>query len=343
MCSVKNRLALLFALLVLVPVAHAQNRRRAALPPLRQPVNGCSPASLPLGAYSSDFEIDATHIYFTDGEGGIFRTPKSSTTLAPPEHVADVPDFIIALELDATNVYAIAIDTEGVLGDVWSVPKSGGTPKQLVNDTLTPYDLAVDANSVYWVSVGTPTDESFLADGKVERVMKDGTGRLTLASNLNVPAAIDTDGTNVYFGESGLSFDNTAAGLRSVPVGGGAVRTITDGTGVVSLTLHDNDIFFSTIDFFAGGALARMTKSATTPTVLLRDIDIASRVVVSDDRVYFFNAGDTERIESIAAAGGDRKEVVPSTDTGFMTDAFAVDDCALFWGDGSGNLNRTPV
>jgi hypothetical protein len=306
-------------------------------------VNGCSQATLFLGAYSADFEVDATHIYFTDGNGGIFRTPKSSATFARPEFVAVVPDYVFALELDATNVYAIAIDPEGVLGDVWSVPKSGGTAKRLAAGVLTPYDLAVDANSVYWVSVGTPTDESFLADGKVERVAKDGTGRLTLASNLNVPATIDSDGTNVYFGESGLSFNGAAPGLRSVPVGGGTVRTITEGTGIVWLTLHDNDIFFSSIDFFAGGALQRVSKGGTVPAVLLRDIDIATHLTISDDNLYFFNLSDTEAIESISVNGGNRKVVVAATDSGFMTDAFAVDDCALFWGDGAANLNRTPI
>src|SRR4051794_22105952 len=121
MSSVKNRLAVLFALLILVPAVHAQIHRRPSLPPVQQPVNGCSPATLFLGAYSADFELDATHIYFTDGTGGIFRMPKNSPAFTQPEHVGDVPDYILALEVDETNVYAIAIDVEGILGAIWSV------------------------------------------------------------------------------------------------------------------------------------------------------------------------------------------------------------------------------
>lgn len=339
-CSVKNRLAVLFALLVLVPAAHAQVHRRPSLPPVPQPA-GCPPlATLVLGIYSADVEVDATHVYFTDDLGAIYRMPKGSPAFTNPEFLGTVPGFINVMALDDTSIYIITIDdTEGTDGSLWSMPKSGGTPKLLAGSVLTPYRLAVDASSVYWVSVGTPTSSSFLADGRVERMAKDGTGRKTLASNLNVPTSIASDGTNVYFCETGISSSNHNAGLRSVPVNGGTVKKLTDGTTVVTLVLRDSDIFFSALDFFTGGELLRMNKSSTTPTSLLKNLDFVESLGVIDDRLYFLNSDDVETLEYIPITGGARSRVIAND---FFTDEFALDECSVYTIDGGASVVRTP-
>jgi len=339
-CSVKNRLAVLFALLVLVPAVHAQVHRRPSLSPAPQPV-GCPPlATLVLGYYSADVEVDDTHVYFTDDLGAIYRMPKGSPAFTDPQFLGTVPDFVNVIALDDTSIYLITIgDFEGTLGSLWSMPKSGGTPKLLAGGVLTPYRLAVDASSVYWVSIGTPTGSSFLADGRVERMAKDGTGRKTLASNLNVPTSIASDGTNVYFCETGISSSNHNAGLRSVPVNGGTVKKLTDGTTVVALVLKDSDIFFSALDFVAGGELLRMNKSSTTPTSLLKNIDVAVSLGVIDDRLYFLNSDDIETLEYIPITGGARHRVI---DNDFFSEEFALDECSVYTIDGGASVVRTP-
>jgi len=339
MCNVKNRLALLFfAVLLAVPMAQAQRRRPSAPPPPQQE-SACALKTLLIGTYSADQEVDDTYVYFTDSANGIFRMPKNG---GDPQTLAILPDnFITVLAIDDTTVYALTIGDDNLtLGSCWSVAKTGGTPKQLAATILTPFELAVDANYVYWVSIGTPTDDGFLADGKVERIRKDGTGRTTLASNLNVPVMVATDGTTVFFTETGLSPANSSAGLRSVPANGGTIRTLTTRPGVVGVTLSGNDVYFANLDFNTGGELLRMPKSGGTATSLAKGLDVVTHLVVLGDRLYYFNSDDVWSIESIPLAGGPRHQIVGNAD--LLVEEFAIDDCGVYYVNGQGSLIRTP-
>ena len=63
------------------------------------------------------------------------------------------------------------------------------------------------------------------------------------------------------------------------------------------------------------------------------------RVVVSGDRLYFFDSGNIQAIEYIPLAGGTRKIAVGGT---FIAEQFAMDGCAIYSVDGQGSLIRTP-
>lgn len=318
-------------------MAQAQRRRPSAPPPPQQE-SACALKTLAAGTYSADQEVDDSYVYFTDSANGILRMPKNG---GDPQTLALLPDnFITVLAIDDTTVYALTIGDDLTLGSCWSVPKTGGTPKQLAATILTPFEIAVDANYVYWVSVGTPTGDAFLADGKVERIRKDGTGRTTVAANLNVPVVVASDGTTIFFTESGLSPSSTSAGLRSVPVNGGSIRTLTNGTGVVGVTLVGSDVYFANLNFTTGGELLKMPKSGGTPTSLAKGLDVATHLAVVADRLYYFNSDDVWSIEYIPIAGGTRHEVVGNND--LLVEEFAIDDCGVYYVDGQGTLIRTP-
>lgn len=336
-CSVRKRLAVLVALLVvMMPAAYAQ-RRRAVAGPLPQPSDPCAAATLLQNTYSGDVEVDATYVYFADDQGDIFRMAKNSPLNSLPELLGSVPDFVQVIAIDSTNIYALTSNSTD--GGVWSLPKSGGTPQQLANGIIAPFEIAADGNNVYWVSAGTPTFNGFNADGKIEKVSKNGTGRVALATGLNLPTSVVSDGTNVFFGETGLSSGNSSKGLRSVSVNGGTVRKLTNNTGVVGLTLSGNDVFFANVDFFTGGELLRMPKGGGNSTSLVKGVGIVPRLVVSGDRLYFFDNGSAQVIEYIPIAGGTRKIAVGGT---FIAEQFAMDDCAIYSVDGQGALIRTP-
>jgi hypothetical protein len=107
----------------------------------------------------------------------------------------------------------------------------------------------------------------------------------------------------------------------------------------VALVLRDSDIFFSVIDFFAGGELLRMNKSSTTPTSLLKNLDFAVSLGVIDDRLYFLNSDDVETLEYILVTGGDRHRVINND---FFTEEFALDECSVYTIDGGASVVRTP-
>jgi hypothetical protein len=261
---------------------------------------------------------------------------KTSPLNSPPELLGSVPDFVQVITLDSTNIYVLTSNTTN--GGVWSLPKSGGTPQQLADGIVAPFEIAADANNVYWVSAGTPTFTGFNADGKIEKVSKNGTGRVALATNLNLPTAVVSDGTNVFFGETGLSAGSSSKGLRSVSVNGGSVKKLTNNTGVVGLTISGNDVYFANVDFFTGGELLRMPKAGGNSTSLVKGVGIVPRIVVSGDRLYFFDSGNVQLIEYIPIGGGTRKTAVSGP---FIAEQFAMDGCAIYSVDGQGSLIRT--
>jgi len=328
----------LFALILLMPAAHAQ-RRRAVLPGvIQQPSDPCAPGKVLDNTFSADVEVDDTYIYFTDDLSDIWRTLKTNPVNTVPELLGTVPDFVVVLALDSTNIYALTSGSSGNDGAVWTLPKTGGTPQQVASGIVSPFELAADDTNVYWVSAGTPTFNGFNADGKVEKVSKSGTNRVTLADKLNLPTSIATDGTNVFYGETGLSSGGGSKGLRSVPVNGGTVKKLTNSAGVVGVTVSGNDVFFANFDFFTGGELLRMPKGGGNTTSLLKPIAVVTHMVVSGDKLYFFESANTQAIESIPIAGGARKLVLSGA---FLAEEFAVDDCVIYSIDGTGALVRT--
>jgi len=90
---------------------------------------------------------DATHVYWAEGPWGGTRTvQRVLRTGGAPEQIADKAAFAIAL--DATHVYGT--DNSVGSGDIWRVPKGGGTIEILAPGQVWPFDIAVDDVAVYW-------------------------------------------------------------------------------------------------------------------------------------------------------------------------------------------------
>lgn len=330
-----KRFLLLTALLALIVPAHAQSRRRP-LNPGFQPGSACPPALLVSNAFAYDVDLDGGYVYFTDDAGGVYRFLKGSQTL---ETIAMLPELPVLFVLDSTNVYVLTIDDTGNFGNVWKIAKDGSVGSLIVSGILTPFDLAIDSTSIYWVSLGTPNGTSYLADGKVQRIGKDGTGGKTLAQNLNTPAAVISDGTNVYFTEAGQSPASTSSGLRSVPVGGGTVTKLTDNRPAVVVTDAGANLVYSTLDTATSGTIQRISKSGGNSTTLT-NADFVLKFVIDGDQLYYFDSGTTtDKIRKVPMAGGTPSVVI---DNVFNTQEFALDDCSIYWVDGDGNVQRSP-
>jgi hypothetical protein len=84
-----------------------------------------------------DAQLDAGAVYRQGEDGG----PHSVVVMAP---------YIDTFTVDATNVYYIEGQGQGLGRAIYEVPQAGGTPKLLACDSPRPALLGVDDSYVYW-------------------------------------------------------------------------------------------------------------------------------------------------------------------------------------------------
>ena len=108
--------------------------------------------------------------------------------LVPPQ-TTPVGD-LACVAVDANNVYWT---TARMNGEVWSVPKAGGSPSRLAQGQATPRGIAVDANNVYWTNLqgGTVVKCPFAGCGSG--------GPTVLASGQSSPFSVAVDANNAYW------------------------------------------------------------------------------------------------------------------------------------------------
>jgi hypothetical protein len=121
----------------------------------------------------------------------------------------------------------------GACGQVCATTCESGLCKPTVLAAMQahPYDLALDADHVYWVNEGV----NFYDDGTVVRVAKKGGQVQELAAMQTFPTSVAVDANNVYWTTYGTdTLNNPDGGVYSTPkVGGGAITTLT-GTEVAA-------------------------------------------------------------------------------------------------------------
>lgn len=334
----KRTATLLLALSLALPVA--AERRRAVLP-VAPP---CAEAVIAAPFFTNDIVTDAEFVYFTDEFGGLYRLPKRGGSEATRLVQMTDGTQVLSIVVDDRAIYFTTANTDGFLASVYSVPKGGGSPTQLASGVVTPSDLAGDDNFLFWNSLGTPSGDQFLPDGKIERIGKDGSNRTTLASALSFPISFALDGNNVLFGETGIATGDTSAGLRSVPKNGGAVTTLRDNVPVLAIAATASNIYIGVVNQFSG-SIAVISKSTNTPSILASDAGgLPVMFHIFDNQLYYYVISDIDGIGVVPLSGGDPRIIKTGA---FSTVEFAVDGCALFYDpvdndSGRGEIRRTP-
>lgn len=307
-------------------------RRRATLPPRPSP---CADAVIASSVDVSWFALGGDTIFITDFNDGILRVPKSGGT---PVRLAPDPSLDIGtVVVDDTTVYFLVADND-TTGSIYSVPRAGGIPRQLATNLPAPIDLKIDATSIYWLNLGTIVGEDVAADGSVERMLKDGTGRQKIVGGLSAPSNIDLDATDVYYGETGFSTGNVAIGLSRVSKSGGTPAKLIDDTAVFAVALAGSDVFYSGAGL-TDLSVSRIPKAGGTRQTLIPD-ELGLNLVVHDGRLYVVAVDVTlsTLISSVATDGtGFRIVKVADLDSA----AIAIDDCAVYYAAAS-SLQRTP-
>jgi hypothetical protein len=119
---------------------------------MAEDLSGSGPATALAGGRTDPRHVaaDATHVYWAEGPwGGAETVQRILRSGGAPEQIAAEGAFAIAL--DATHVYA----TDNHDGQVWRVPKDGGTVEILAAGLTYPFDIVVDDVAVYWASETT--------------------------------------------------------------------------------------------------------------------------------------------------------------------------------------------
>ena len=203
---------------------------------------GCNgvPTVLAVDRSVEGLAVDASSVYWTNGYGTIRKVGLAGGT---PTTIASGQDGATKIAVDATNVYwndqlplrgprDHTFHESPSPGAVMKMPIAGGNPTTLASN-VSPFEIAVDAVSVYWAENDSP-GRRLPSSAQVMKVPIAGGAPTTLASGQDAPQDLVVDGSYVYWtnipgpclaGSCGSSLPDTGTVMR-VPVGGGTPSTI---------------------------------------------------------------------------------------------------------------------
>jgi hypothetical protein len=186
---------------------------------MREPVAGGPLTQLATGpaVFSYYFTVDSEYVYSTafDANFGAWREPLSG---GPMQDLSPNNQWIFhTIVVDAARAYMTAPGT--AVNYLVSIPIGGGDADiLLMNKIPFPGLLVEDEQYLYF-----PT-----TDNTLERLNKDGSSPLTLASNL-APTALAVDGQSAYVSMNG---GGSSDGIYAIPAAGGAMTTLSTKGGV---------------------------------------------------------------------------------------------------------------
>ena len=185
---------------------------------LKCSVDGCNDSPLGIGPNQAwGLAVAGTNVYWTDFTAEILTCPIAGCGIAPKAlWSAGNSPITLGIAVDGTSVYWSTEATDGIMK--CAIGGCNNAPTQVMSDVVPAImQIALDADNVYFV------DYSPMGFGQVLACAKTGCADhpQALATGLNSPTAIATDGVSVYWTE--ISSSDSSAGLVPWP-GAGVVR-----------------------------------------------------------------------------------------------------------------------
>lgn len=214
------------------------------------------------------------------GHGGkIMVVPKKGGTATLLADDADGIYGVVALAGD--DVYYTHNDYSPSSPKTWvaRVPKSGGTPVAIKQQSGSTSALAVDATHVYWA---TWQNDSGGITGRIHRKPLAGGGIQTLVTSDAQATSLAVDDSNLYW------IDGLSA-VMTMPKNGGAPVEISSGK-VARLVIDDTSVYW--VDR-AEHVIMRMPKAGGAPSVVSRNSPPVQHFAVDEAWIYWtaYNPG----------------------------------------------------
>ncbi len=222
----------------------------------RAPLVGGASTRLAAG-YSGAIAVDGTNVYWTDSSGSLFSIPTGGGAVTTWATGAGVT--APGLALDLTDAYFVGhtrdLVSRAPLGVGAAVPFVPGP---------CPGPLALDATHVYMIRMCVGTVEAAPKAGGASTTLMTGVGRSKIA----------VAGGYVYVG---------GAGVRRVPVGGGAVETLVPATTNVSALATDGaQVYYATFT-----ALRKVPAAGGADVLIASGLVNVADMALYGTRVYF--------------------------------------------------------
>lgn len=236
--------------------------------------------------------VDSEYVYYVDqGSGHNGKVIRMGKNGENPTVLASGLIWAFGITQDTDYIYFSEGQVHVATGYIKKVPKIGG-PITTLATTNSPQGLVVDSNCVYF------TSDRYTAS-KINRVNKDGTNPVTLASGLQTNVddlAIDDE--YVYFYEY-TAYQDYVGRVGRVPKIGGAVEISAseqDNPGAVDV---DSDyVYFSES---GAGNIKRVPKSGGQVETLASGYPGTGTVIVESNYLYYSvaNWGDPHPLNGV--------------------------------------------
>ncbi|NUO53460.1 MAG: hypothetical protein HOV80_31810 [Polyangiaceae bacterium] len=264
-------------------------------------------------------------------------------------NLASLGTYVSSIAVDDTTLYVSTFDVDTGVGEVRSLPKTGGALTTLLPDLERPNQLVLGSGRVFFVQGNTD----------VWSALTDGTDLLAYDSGMSGPIALAVDAANVYYGRGqeivqaphdassliplasaaplgvvGAAVDGDTVyfgrcqpdGVAKVPVGGGEVTTLGTLTQCPVFLAVAAGALYACDD----GGLFRVPSDGSP--VVDTGAGCGNVLVALGSRIY------SHRQDAIDASTKEEVLVGDAPDSGGF--AFAADEGAVYFGTTAGEVMK---